>query len=1072
MARIISWMAQNGVAANLLFVLIFLIGTISAFTIVQEVFPEFSLDVVQVQVEYPGGSPEEVEQSIVQRIEDRVQGIEGIDRILATASENFGIVSIELQRGADAAQVRDEVKQEVDRITTFPDEAEEPTVTELSNRRQVLQVALYGDTSERTLKEAAKRLERELQRYPELSLLEITSVRAYEISIELDRDALRQYGLTLGEVAAIVRQSSLDLAGGELESDNEQILVRTEGQNYTGADFEEIIIRSRPDGTQLRLADVATVVDGFEDSELITRFNGERVALVQVFRTGNEQVLENVEVVKEHLDTEFRPSLPAGIEVAIWQNQAEDLQSRLDLLIKNGLLGLLLVIFTLMLFLNPRLAFWTSVGIFLSFIGTFGVMYLLDVSINLISLFGFILSIGIVVDDAIVVGENIFAAQENGADPTEAAITGANRVATPVIFAVLTTVAAFVPLLFVAGTLGKFLGDIPTIVIVVLLLSLIEVLFILPYHLSGVRKRSASEDNVAIRKLKQVQAVVTRGLQRFTEGPLQRALAYSTRSYGVILCGALAVLILMVGFIGGGYVRFSFLPTIEGKLVTAQIEMPVGVTAEETAAVTARLERSGLEALEALRSEAGEGHPEVLRNIFSSVGQQPQANQGPAAAGTQLIAARLAEVSFELTDPEARDITAGAFEQRWREATGTIPGVRSLTFSADVVNLGAPVAVELSSDDRDELDTAVAAVQDSLTRFSGVFDVRNDQEQGKREIELRLKPAARTLGLSLQDLAQQVRGAFFGAESYRLQRGQDEVRVFARLPKEERRTPDDLRDYDIRTPAGRFVPLSEVAEATEGFGPSQINRRGGRRVITITSDVDESVVTGQEVTSALRARILPALQQELPGLSYSFEGEQREQQQALGSLVVGFAIALFAIYGLLAIPFRSYIQPLVIMSVIPFGWVGALIGHMLLGIPVGLLSIFGFVGLSGVVVNNSLVYVDFANEERASGKSWVDALIAAGQSRFRPILLTSLTTFLGVFPIIIEQSVQAQFLVPLAVSLGLGILFTLPVVMLLIPALAMLQRDATVFVQERLLGKEDVTLSYGGYAAPSGDAPA
>ena len=1072
MARIISWMAQNGVAANLLFVFIFLVGTISAFTIVQEVFPEFSLDTIQVEVEYPGGSPEEVEQAIVQRIEDRIQGVEGIDRIQATAAENFGIVSAELQRGANATEVREEIKQEVDRITTFPAEAEEPIVTELSNRRQVLQVAIFGDVPERSLKEAAKRLERELQRYPELSLVELEAVRDYEVTIELSRDALRAYGLTLNEVAALVRESSLDLAGGDLESAEEQILIRTEGERFTRSEFEEIVLISRGDGTLLTLGDVATVVDGFEESELITRFNGERVALVQVFRTGSEQVLTNVEVVKEHLDTTFRPSLPAGIDVAIWQNQAEDLESRLDLLIKNGLLGLLLVIFTLILFLNPRLAFWTSVGIFLSFIGTFGVMYLLDVSINLISLFGFILSIGIVVDDAIVVGENIFAEQEKGTEPLEASITGASRVATPVIFAVLTTVAAFAPLLFVAGTLGKFLGDIPTIVIVVLLLSLVEVLFILPYHLSNVRKKKASEDGFLLRKLKAVQGGVARGLTRFTEGPLKRALRYSAESYGVIICGALAVLILIIGFIGGGYVRFAFLPTIEGKLVTAQVEMPVGVTAQQTAEVTAYLEETGLQAIDDLMEERGEGHPEILRYVFSSVGQQPQANQGPAGGGSQLIEARLAEVSFELTDPEERDITARAFEQRWREVSGAVPGVRSVTFSADVINLGDPVAVELSSDDADELSAGVSAVEDSLTQFSGVFDVRNDQEEGNREVQLQLKPEARTLGLTLQDLAQQVRGAFFGAEAYRMQRGPDEVRVFARLPREERRTLDDLEDFDIRTPAGRFVPLSEVATAREGFGPAQINRRDGRRVITVTSDVNEAVVTGQEVTGVLESRILPALQEQLPGLSFSFEGEQREQQQALASLVVGFGIALFVIYGLLAIPFRSYIQPLVIMSVIPFGWVGAIIGHMLLGIPIGLLSIFGFVGLSGVVVNNSLVYVDFANEERARGKSWVESLIAAGQSRFRPILLTSITTFLGVFPIIIETSVQAQFLVPLAVSLGLGILFTLPVVMLLVPALAMLQRDATVFVQEKLLGRENVTLSYGSYATRSGDAPA
>ena len=1050
MTRMIDWMARNGVASNLLFILIFLVGGISAFAVVQEVFPEFSLDAVQVRVEYPGSTPEEIEESIVQRIEDRIQGVEGIDRVLATASENFGVVTAELQRGADAQEVRDEIKQEVDRITAFPEEAEQPTVTELSNRRQVLQVAIYGRASEAALKEAAKRLDRQLTRYPEISLIERTGVRDYEISIEVDRHTLRSYGLTLPQVSRLVREGSLDLPGGEIETDDEQILIRTQGQNYTKQDFEDIVLLSQPDGTQLRLGEIATVVDGFEDADLITRFNGERAAFLKVFRTGNEQVLRNVEVVQNHLDTEFRPSLPNGIQVGIWQNEAENLQSRLNLLIENGILGLLLVIATLMLFLNPRLAFWASVGIGLAFVGTFGVMYLTDTSINLISLFGFILAIGIVVDDAIVVGENVFAEQEKGADPTDAAVKGTSRVAGPVIFAVLTTVAAFMPLLFIEGTLGKFLGDIPFIVIIVLLLSLVEVLFILPYHLSNVKKTSAEDDGALIRRLKRVQQRFADALERFTNGPLKRALQYSTRQYGVALSAGVGVLIIIVGLIAGGYVRFSFLPSIEGKLVTARLELPVGTTAPQTQRITDRLEAVGRETVADLQADLPDEHPQILRNVFTSIGQQPQANSGPADAGSNLIDPRLAEVSFELIDPEARDVTASEFEQAWRSRFEEPSGIRALTFSADVVNLGDPVAVELSANDTETLDDAVAALQDSLRQFQGVFDVESDQQAGKREVQLALRPEARTLGLTLNDMAQQVRAGFFGSEAYRLQRGEDEVQVFARLPEHERRAITDLEDYRIRTESGAFIPLGDVATAEIGFGPSQINRREGRRVITVTADVNEEVVTGQEVNGELEARVLPAMQGVFSGLSFSFEGEQREQQQALGSLAVGFAIALFAIYALLAIPFRSYIQPLVIMSIIPFGWAGAILGHLLLDIPIGLLSIFGFVGLSGVVVNNSLVYIDFANEEFASGKSWTEALVAAGQSRFRPILLTSITTFLGVFPIIIETSVQAQFLVPLAVSLGLGILFTLPVVMFLIPALATLQYKAAVYLYDLL----------------------
>ena len=1083
MDRAIEWMARNGVAANLLMVLLIVLGVFSASTIVQEVFPEFSLDAVEIRVEYPGGSPEEIEQSIVQRVEDRIEGIEGIDRITATAAENFGIIVAELKRGTDLSKARDEIKQEVDRITAFPEQAEEPVVSELTNRRQALQVVIYGDASERVLKEAAKQVEDELTAYPQISLVQTDGVRAYEISIEISRQALHEYDLTIGQVADLVRQSSLDLPGGEIETREEEILVRTEGQNYVQQEFEDIVLLSQNDGTKIRLGDVARVVDGFEDSELISRFNGKPAAFLKVFRTGDEQVLDIVDQVRDHLDAEVRPSLPAGLSVGIWQNDAENLRSRLDLLIDNGILGLLLVILALGLFLNPRLAFWTSVGIFLSFIGTFAVMIALDISVNLLSLFGFILSIGIVVDDAIVVGENIFAEQEKGKAPLQAAIDGTKRVAGPVIFAVLTTIAAFTPLLFVSGTIGKFLGDIPAIVIIVLLLSLVEVLLILPYHLSHIPEERKKSDIAVIRAvqngrervsqtLDRVRGAVASRLRRFIDGPLENALQFTTRSYGIVICTGLALLVLSFGFIAGGYIRFSFFPDVEGELVTAQLEMPVGTTAEETARVTRYLEETGRQTARELQATLPDDHPDVLRNVFVSVGRQPQANSGPDQGGTTLTQANIAEVSFELIDPEARELAATTFEEAWREKAGMPPSVRSLSFTANVVQIGAPVSVELASDNNEQLEAAAEAVQDSLRQFTGVFDVRNDQQAGKQEIELELKPSARTLGLTLEDLAGQIRAGFFGEESYRLQRGQDEVRVFARLPDDQRSTLADLDEYRIRTPGGAKVPLEEVAVATLGTGPSQINRRDGRRVVTLTADVDPQVVTGQEVTTSLDADVLPQVVAAFPGVSYSFQGEQRQQRQAQQSLIGGFAIALFFIYALLAIPFRSYVQPLVIMSTIPFGWIGAIIGHLLFDIPLGLLSIFGIVGLSGVIVNDALVMIDFANEERANGKDWPDALVAAGKARFRPILLTSLTTFLGVFPIIIEQSVQAQFLVPMAVSLGLGILFGTGVLMMIVPALAMLQRDVGNWIQTTVLQRDEVRTDYGPYGGrASGTAP-
>jgi len=1060
MNKAIDWFARNGVAANLLMLLLLLGGGAAAYTTVQEVFPEFSLDSVQIEVAYPGGSPEEVEQSIVRRIEDRIEGVEGIDRILGTATENAGVVTAELKRGADLSRARTDIKSEVDRITAFPEEAEEPIVTEVTNRQQALQIALYGDASERVLKELAQRVKDDLTQDPQISYIQIGGVRDYEISVEVSREALRQYGLTLGQVSGLVRQGSLDLPGGSVETEGEEISIRTEGENYTKQDFEDIVVLTREDGTKVRLGEIATVADAFaENADLITRFNGQPAAILNVFRTGDEQVLNVEESVKTYLDEDLRPSMPAGLQTSIWQNNAEDLRNRLNLLIENGILGLVLVILTLTLFLAPRLAFWTSVGIFLSFIGTFIVMQYLDVSINLLSLFGFILSIGIVVDDAIVVGENVYAEQEDGGDPLEAAIRGTRRVGIPVIFAVLTTVAAFTPLLFIGGTIGKFLGDIPTIVIIVLLLSLVEVLLILPYHLSEGTARTG-EPNVLIRTLNRVRAWVAARVRAFVNGPLTAALTFATRHYVVSLVGAVGLLFVSFGFVANGYISFSFFPDVQGKLVTAQVEMPAGTTPEETERLTARLQDTGYEAIGQLEREAGQS---LVENVYVTVGQQPRANSGPDQAGFTATSANLAEVSFEMVDPENRDVTSSQFEARWREITGSVPAVRSLSFTSSVVSVGAPVSVELSAPTEEKLDRAVGAVRDSLTRFGGVFDIQSDQEQGRREIELELKPAARTLGLTLEDLAGQVRAAFFGVESYRLQRGQNEVRVYARLPDAERNSIEDLYDYRIRTPGGADVPLEEVATVSLGYGPTRINRQDGRRVITITADVNPNVTTGNEITAALDASVLPSVQRAIPGTRYGFGGQQRQQRKAQSSLVVGFLLALFAIYALLAIPFRSYLQPLVIMSTIPFAWIGAILGHLMLGISLGLLSIFGIVGLSGVIVNDALVMIDFANEKRAEGRAWPEALVHAGQVRFRPILLTSLTTFLGLFPIIIEQSVQAQFLVPMAVSLGVGILFGTVVLMLVVPSLAMLQDDVTAWIQTTLLGYDEPAPSLGPY---------
>jgi len=1034
---LIAWMARHPVAANLLMVFILIAGVVSAITLKQEVFPLVDLDVIEVRVVYQGAAPDEIEESIVQRIEEQIQGIEGIQQITSYAAEGVGVVRAELTRGTSSARKLDEIKSAVDRITTFPDQSERPEVRELVNRQRVIELVVYGDVGEATLREYAYRIKDELSATPGISLVQVARVRDYEISIEVPNDVLRAYGLTLQDIAAIVRRSSLDLPSGDIKTTGESILLRTKGRNYDRKDFEEIVVVSARTGARVRLADIARIEDGFRDDDLIMRFQGKPAAFVQVFRVGDEKVLDIVAAVERYVDASLLPNLPPGISATIWRNDATEFKNRLHLLIKNGAAGLVLVMLALALFLDLRLAFWVSAGILVAFVGAFGVMAVVGLSINMVSLFGFILAIGIVVDDAIVTGENIYAENERGVPPMEAAVAGAQRVAVPVALAVSTTVAAFVPLLFVPGTIGKFLFQIPAIVIIVLTVSVVEAMFILPHHLSRLQivghvPRTRAGAWIAARR-----HAMDRALRRFVDGPLDRALRFATAHYGVVIATGIALFVLTLGVIRGGYVRFIFFPQVEGRYVTASLELRQGATAEATLAAAQEVERAGRAAAVELKDPSGEP---MVHAVYLTVGTQDRTGPG-AAAALNVLQGSKASVVFELLDPEIRTITSREFELAWRRKVGALPQVQKLSFASNVINLGSPIQIELSARTADGLAQAVQALKDELTRIDGVFDVRDDREPGKREVQFKLKPYARTLGVTVDSLSQQVRAAFFGAEALRVQRGRDEVRVYVRLPRGERDALSDLSRYRIRTATGEFVPLHEVAELETGSSPATIVRQGGRRVTTVLAEVDPAVVTGQLVNARLVADVLPRLQEEVPGLVYTMAGEQREQGRTLPALAGNFVLAMFCMYALLALAFRSYVQPIIVLAAIPFGLVGATVGHLLLGLNLGLTSLFGIVGLAGIIVNGSLVLVDFANEELRRGKGPQEAIVAAAKSRFRPILLTAVTTFLGIAPLIVERSIQAQFLIPLAISIGVGVLLGTALLMLLTPALAMWVED-------------------------------
>ncbi|WP_420442155.1 efflux RND transporter permease subunit [Candidatus Palauibacter sp.] len=1035
----IAYMVRNGVAANLLMLFILVGGLVSLNGLVQEAFPALSFNHIEISMSYPGATPQEVEESVVLKIEERVAALDGVREVTAVAAEGYATVMVGLRRGTDATRALDDIGSAVNSIQNFPARAERPEVREMTNRQSVIRLVLYGDVSERALKQLAYRIEDDLASLPVVSYVETSGVRRYEISIEVPLRQLRAAGLTIEDISDVVRRGSLDLSAGSMETPHAEVLVRTVGQRYDQQDFEDIIVLSKPDGTAVRLGDIAEVRDGFQNVDLITRYDGRRAAFVEVYRTSGEQVLDVVRAVEEHLDREVIPSLPPGLSIEILNNDAEVYESRLHLLLENGLLGLLLVLVALALFLDIRLAIWVALGIAVSFIGALAGALVLGISINTVTLFGFLIAVGIVVDDAIVVAEHVHAERHRGVSAVLAAIRGAKRIKRPVVFAVLTTVAAFAPLLFVPGPLGSVFASLALILICILLFSLIESFFILPNHLSHLSGPGWQPANSASRFLARVQSSVDRGLNWFVEVPLDRALRAATGRPAIVIAAGIGMIILSVSLVASGVVGFIFTEPVQSDIVTASLEMPEGTPVRRTAELADDIEAAGRRAIERLSRDRPADAPPLLLGVNSTVGMRARQLGGPIVQQPSLRPqGHIASVEFKLLEAEQRDIRSAAFAQAWREEAGAIPEARALVFTADLLNLGPPVQVDLSHPDPDRLGAIGDAVVARLSGFEGLFDIQSDHVAGLQEIQIELRPEAQALGVTLDGLARQVRSAFFGSEVLRVQRGREDVRVYARLPEEERDGIADVERYPVRTSADSYAPLSRVATVLPGRSHSSIRRKNGRRVVTVSADLDPAVITGGEVGRLLEDTILPELANLYPGLDYSLGGEQQQQAESVDSVGRAFVLALLAIYALLAIPLRSYTKPLIVMAAIPFGIIGAILGHLIMGLSLSATSsMFGVIGLSGVVVNDSLVMLDFIDERAESSPSFRDAVIDGAKGRFRPILLTSVTTFLGFAPLIFERSVQAQFLAPLGVSLGFGIIFATVILMLIVPALAM-----------------------------------
>ena len=1041
MKNIIRWFITNTVAANLLMIFIIIAGFFTLSRLRMEVFPDIAIPIINVSVIYPGSSPEDVEESICVKIEEQVQGINGIKKITSTSNEGYGSVNVEVENGYDLDEVKDEVKSKVDGITSFPDGAEKPTVRSFEGQPEVITIAVHGRVDEASLLSIAEGIREEVSDLPSITQTRLGK-KPREISIEVSEKTLQKYGLSFDFISNRIRASSMDVPGGAIETYDGEILIRSKGQAYTGEDFGSIPVLSMPDGSTLLLRDISEIKDGFQDVEYDIKFNSEPAYLIRVYRTGDQNALDIAENVHNYLKKK-RPTMPPGISLSSMKDESVILRGRIDLLVENAALGLSLVLIVLALFLKPKLAGWVSLGIPISFMGGFWLLPIFDVSINMISLFTFILVLGIVVDDAIVVGENIHIFRKRGLKGPDAALEGAYQVAKPVIFAVLTTMVTFSPMILVEGALGKVWRIIPVVTIVVLIFSLIESLTILPAHLAHLKEDSPAKNNFFSKWWNGVQQGIHNGLQMFIKNTYTPVLEWALKNRATTISIAISTFILSLGIVASGFLKFNFFPPLEADIVIATVEYPEGTPVSITKEGLERIEESAFK----LKDSLEESYPEqkIFINMVSTAGDQPiktQSARGPGNLDATFFGSHLAECVIELAPGEERPISTIEISKIWRDLTGPIPGVKQVEFESDLFSTGPPIEIKLSSVSREDLKKVTSILKDKLQTYAGVFDIKDSFSAGKDEIKLTLRPEAQNYGITMSSLARQVRQAFYGDEVQRIQRGRDEIKVFLRYPKNERVSLNNLEQMNVRVGNNIEVPLGQVAQGELASGYSTITRTDRKRSINIVADVDLTKANANEILAKFEKDHISPLLKDYPSVNYSFEGEQREQRDTLGSLFKNFALALFVVYVLLAVPFKSYLQPLIIMSAIPFGFTGAVIGHLVMGMNLAVLSIIGIVALSGVVVNDSLVMVDFINRyKREDGKSNLEAAMAAGQRRFRPILLTSVTTFVGLFPLLIEKSVQAKFLVPMAISLAFGVLFATLITLILVPTSYMVIED-------------------------------
>jgi multidrug efflux pump subunit AcrB len=1033
----ISWFARNSVAANLLMITIMIGGAMALKDGVRlEIFPFSDPDTVSVSVPLRGATPEDVELGVAVRIEEAVQDLEGIDKITSRSVEGSTRVLIEIDSDYNPRELLDDIKSRVDAINTFPADTEKPIISLSTRRWAVISVVIAGDYSEDEIRMYAERVRDDLLRVDGITQVDLGSVRRYEIAIEASPDRLREFNVTLADISRAIRASSVDISAGNVRTEGGDVLIRSKGQAYRRADFESIVVKTNPDGSIVRVSDIAKVMDGFVEESLRTRFNGKYAAFVDVGRVGNQSAIEISDKVKAYIDSK-KDTLPIGMELDYWDDDSQRLRDRLGTMTSSAIQGSVLVIILLSLFLRPAVAGWVFLGIPISFLGAFIVLYIFDISLNMMSAFGFIIVLGIVVDDAIVTGENVYAHMRRGDEGLSAAIHGTKEVAIPVTFGILTTIAAFMPLAFIEGRMGQIFAPIPAVVIPCLMFSLIESKLILPAHLKHIKLHEHDQ------KASGFQAWQSRFADGFEDLIIkyyEPALKFCLRNRYSTVATFAGVLIVLIMLIASGWTRFVMFERLEGETARASLTMPVGTPFEATSRHAEKMVAAANQLQEKYTDpETGQS---MITNILSSVG-----SSGGRSAGSHL-----ARIQLETVPRQDRtiDFSVSEMNDEWRRLTGPIPGAESIIFRASFFRAGDPINFQFSGNSLETLNAVGEEVKTQLATYPGVFEIADSLSDGKEELQIELSPQGYLIGLTRTDIVNQVGQAFKGLQAQRIQRGRDDIRVLVRFPISERRTIASLKEMLITAPNGRLVPLANVATIKPGRGPSQITRIDGYRVLNVTADVDKENTNMVVLLADLRNYVDSVLVK-YPSITYTMEGEQARQAETFGSLSIGVVIVLFAIYCMLALPLKSYVQPLLVMSVIPFGIIGAIIGHWIMGVTLTILSILGLLALIGVVINDSLILVDFINQHhRKAGENLLSAVERAGVVRFRPVMLTSLTTFFGLLPLLMDQTSSARFLMPMAISLGFGILFATLITLILVPTNMMIADDVAQYFKSKM----------------------